>query len=429
MLIEFSVGNYRSFKDPVTFSMVAAKLHSQDKSLDENTVIRVDDDLSLLSSAALYGPNASGKSNFIDALDLMRGFVLTSSKDTQVNDKIPVERFRLSTNTQGQPSYFQIVFLADGKQYRYGFEATTERIVREWLYHVPTIREALLFERDTDAIKIKTGFKEGRGLQSKTRPNALFLSVAAQFNGEIATRILQRFRMLNILWGLNDGPYYRYTIDCFEMNINKEAIIRLIKKLDLGIANIQIERTALTKAHLPPSISESIKDLLTHTAVPEQKTVKVLHHVFNERGEAVSDETFDAEHHESEGTLKLFALAGPLMKVLETGTTLFVDELDARLHPLVTSAIIGLFNSKESNPNHAQLIFTTHDTNLLDPKTLRRDQIWFAEKDRWGATHLYSLAEYKVRNDAAYEKNYIEGRYGAIPFIGDLSRLLGEAHA
>jgi hypothetical protein len=132
------------------------------------------------------------------------------------------------------------------------------------------------------------------------------------------------------------------------------------------------------------------------------------------------------DEHESEGTQKLFAMAGPLVDTLENGRILVIDELDARLHPLITREIISLFNSNQTNPHNAQLIFMTHDTNILSHKFFRRDQIWFAEKDKFGATHLYSLAEYKIRNDASFENDYIQGRYGAVPFIGDLSHLIGE---
>lgn len=135
-------------------------------------------------------------------------------------------------------------------------------------------------------------------------------------------------------------------------------------------------------------------------------------------------EVFDLDDQELEGTKKLFSMAGPLVKALKEGQLLVIDELDARLHPLMTREIISLFNSSQANPQHAQLIFTTQDTNLLDNRLLRRDQIWFTEKDRQGATQLYSLAEFKVRNDEAFERNYIQGRYGAVPFLGDLHSIM-----
>jgi len=153
------------------------------------------------------------------------------------------------------------------------------------------------------------------------------------------------------------------------------------------------------------------------------------HGVYDADGKLSASEAFDLQGQESEGTKKLFAMAGSLVNALDVGLTLFVDELDVKLHPLITRAVISLFNSKETNPKGAQLIFATHDANLLDNRLLRRDQIWFVEKDRYGASHLVSLAEYRVRKEASFEKDYLQGRYGGVPSLGDLSHLFEETHA
>ncbi|MDS3862050.1 ATP-binding protein [Thermosynechococcaceae cyanobacterium BACA0444] len=214
MLIEFTVGNYRSFKEKVTFSMVATNLMSKNKSLDETNVFKVDEKLSLLKSAAIYGANASGKSNLAKALAFMRWFMSNSSRETQSTDKIRVEPFKLSTETDAQPSFFEIVFLMDQKTYRYGFEATPDEIVAEWLYYVPKSRETRLFERNKDKFNISRTYKAD-GIQQKTRKNALFLSVSAQFNVEIAENILERsIGCIYLVSGLNDIEYRLYTIDC-----------------------------------------------------------------------------------------------------------------------------------------------------------------------------------------------------------------------
>lgn len=189
MLIEFSVGNYRSFKDKVTFSMVAADIIAKDKKLDDNNVFAVDNKLKLLKSAAIYGANASGKSNLVKALGFMNWFMINSSKETQSTDEIDVEPFRLSTETKEKPSFFELVFLMDGRKFRYGFEASQEKVVSEWLFYVPNQRESRLFERELDSIKISQAYK-ANGIKQKTRANALFLSVSAQFNVEIAEKIL-----------------------------------------------------------------------------------------------------------------------------------------------------------------------------------------------------------------------------------------------
>jgi uncharacterized protein len=437
MLIEFSIGNYKSFKDIVTFSMVAANVRAKYQDVDENNVFKVDNDLSLLTSAAIYGANASGKSNLVAAIRFMRHFILNSSRETQITETIDVENFRLSTETEKKPSFFEMVFLLDDKKYRYGFEVNTRRVVSEWLYYIPTIREAKLFVRNLDDIQLTNSFKEGRGLTSRTRNNALFLSVVAQFNGEISKAVLRWFNDLNVSLGLDDVRDRIIALESFEDAKYQNDIIKFVKKLDLGVDNILVEKESIKKVpDLPGDAPDEIKqifDILQKAPGIEQKSVKTLHRKYNSEGKAESMEIFDLDNNESDGTKKLFALAYPLLRSLRRGRILVIDELDARLHPLITCEIIRLFNSKETNPQNAQLIFTTHDTNLLNNRMFRRDQIWFAEKSKQGDTHLYSLVEYKikggdskVRNDASFEKDYIEGRYGAIPFIGDFRTLIGE---
>ncbi|MBI5651283.1 MAG: ATP-binding protein [Chloroflexi bacterium] len=428
MIIEFSVGNYRSFKEIVVFSMVAANINSKNKQLDEDNLFQVDDDLKLLKSSAIYGANASGKSNLASALNFMRAFVLNSSKETKVAAKISVTPFLLSSDPADKPSHFEIVFIMGGRKYRYGFEVDAKNVVAEWLFHVPSIREAKLFERHADNISLTSGFKEGKEIIHKTRNNALFLSVVAQFNGELSKKILRWFLNVNIISGVNDITLMPYTIQLLKDPKRRNTVVELIKKLDTGIADIRVE-----KGH-PPSFDgapleiRGILEALTKKMAQDPKgefvQVQTYHKKYNSNGELITLESFDFNGYESEGTKKLVAMSGPLIDTLRNGKFLFIDEIDARLHPLITNAVISLFNSKVSNPNNAQLVFITHDTNLLSKDSFRRDQIWFAEKDKFGATHLHSLVEYKIRNDASFDTDYINGKYGAIPFIGDLSHLV-----
>lgn len=428
MLIEFSVGNYRSFKDQVTFSMVAANLVSKDKKLDENNIFTIDDELTLLKSAAIYGANASGKSNLAKALGFMRWFMINSSKETQSTEKIGVERFKLSTESGAKPTFFEIVFLMDQKKYRYGFEATRDEVVSEWLFYVPRLRETKLFERKFDRFSVSKTYKAD-GLQQKTRRNALFLSVSAQFNVEIAESILAWLTdKVKIVSGLDDRGYRGYTVSCLMGNENKDEILQLLKKLDLGFSDVKVEESEITAELLPSDLPDEIKSLILKDGGGKVTSVQTMHRRFDEKGNSISTELFDLDDQESEGTQKVFALAGPLVDTLKEGKILIIDEFDARIHPLISRAIVELFNSNETNPNNAQLIFMTHDTNLLSNRFFRRDQIWFTEKNRYGATDLYSLAEYKVRNDAAFESDYIKGKYGAIPYIGNLNNLI-DAHA
>ena len=425
MLIGFSVGNYKSFKETVTLSMVASSITEEEPELDTNNVFEINHKLKLLKTAAIYGANASGKSNLIAAINFMKWFVLNSSKETQVSDAIDVEAFRLSTETEKEPSFFEIVFLLEDKTFRYGFEVNAREVVSEWLFQADDSEEKMLFERDFD-IDISDDFPEGQGIREKTRSNALFLSVVAQFNGKISGKILLWFsKTLQLISGLQDRQYRKETLESFENDRHRHDIIEFIKKLDLGIADIQIKNqppfmTSNNKALYATSYGGSL--YLTSESKP---TVKTIHPKYDADGKQTAIELFDIEKHESEGTNKLFALAGILLDTLRIGKILLIDELDARLHPLITRELIYLFNSNVTNPHNAQLIFTTHDTNLLSSKTFRKDQVWFTEKDNKGATDLYSLVEYKVGKNASFERDYIIGKYGAIPFIGNFKELIG----
>jgi len=438
MLIEFNVENYRSFKDESNFSMVAAKIVSKDKKLDQVNIFEVDEKLSLLKSAVIYGANASGKSNLHKALQFMRWFVLNSSKGTQAGEPIDTEPFRLSTETEDQASIFEIVFILNHRKYRYGFEVNTEEVISEWLFDLPSTKERKLFVRENEKIDVKKTFSEGEGLEKRTRPNALFLSVVSQFNGKIAEEILRWFQTLSIVKPSNSNNRI-YTVKCFEDGLYKDEIVELIKRLDLGIESIEVESVEPDISRFK-DLSEKTKQSLL-SSLMKKKSVITSHWKYDQDGGKVQ-ESFDLDLHESEGTKRLFALAGLLIDTLKHGKILFIDEFDSSIHPLITCAIIKLFNSKETNPKNAQIVFITHDTNLLSHKIFRRDQIWFAEKDIKGSTHIYSLAEYKmpaeenavevsfkkVRNDASFEDNYIHGKYGAIPFVGDLQGLLGKVN-
>jgi uncharacterized protein len=428
MLIEFSVGNYRSFKEKVTFSMVAANLVSQDKNLDTNNIFAVDKELSLVKSAAIYGANASGKSNLAKALQFMKWFMVNSSKETQSTEAIGVEKFRLSTETDDQPSFFEIVFLLDGQQHRYGFTADREKVWSEWLYYVPKTRETKLFDRQADKFDIAKVYKAD-GIAAKTRINALFLSVSAQFNVEKSENILDWLTyQFNLISGLDD-EHLSTTIGCLIEKENHSEIVRLIQRLDFGITGIKTEQFSpndVLKSTSDPQQKKMLKMLIKNNI--ELNSISTTHQKFDSEGKQISLEEFDIVDEESDGTQKIFALSSLIIDTLKNAKILIVDEFDARLHPLMSRSIVKLFNSNETNPHNAQLIFMTHDTNLLSNKIFRRDQIWFTEKDRYGATALYSLAEYKVRNDASFESDYIKGKYGAIPYI-QVAESFVEAHA
>ncbi len=433
MLIEFTVGNFRSFRDPQTLSMIAAPIKAKDPAIDKNNVIHVTGNPDLLTSAAIYGANASGKSNLVKALAFMKYFVINSPKETKPIGGINVEPFRLHTSKISQPSHFEIVFIEEGKRYRYGFEATKERVVTEWLYFVPSTREARLFQREGDNITVGNYFQGGRKLMAQTRPNALFLSTAAQFNQLIAQKLVDWFRQIGIISGVEDMGMMPFTLHQLVEGEHSQAIRDLICRLDLGISDLHVEKIPVASdPRLPDDMPEDVRQafmtILKVGKNVERFAVHTSHTKYDAKGNAVGKERFELDEHESEGTQKLFAMSGPLLDTLADGDILVVDEMDARLHPLLTREIVALFNNKATNPHGAQLIFNTQDTNLLDNNLFRRDQIWFIEKDQQGASHLYSLAEFKVRNDKDYERGYIQGRYGAIPYLSNLQTVIGETY-
>ncbi|NEN90585.1 MAG: ATP-binding protein, partial [Okeania sp. SIO3H1] len=250
----------------------------------------------MLKSCAVYGANASGKSNLIKALDFMRRFVLNSSKETQIEDAINIEEFRLSTATEGKPSFFEIVFILDHKLYRYGFEVDKKQVVSEWLFYVPKIRETRLFERDENGIEMTNVFSEnqyfGKFIADKTRNNSLFLSVNAQFNGKISTSILRWFRDLNVISGLHSDFYQQLTIEFFKDSQYKKEIIQLIRKWDLGIDGIKIDTRKVLLEQIPSSISEELRKIMQNSEL-QTDDIQSFHKKYNSEGKVASLEVFD----------------------------------------------------------------------------------------------------------------------------------------
>lgn len=421
MLIEFSVGNFKSFKEIVTFSMVAANLKSKNKQLDSDNVFKYKNNMDLVKTAAIYGSNASGKSNFIKAFVFMRNFVINSSKETQAAEEIEVENFKLCSSTENKESFFEAIFVIDEIRYRYGFELDQKSIKSEWLYRAK-VRETNLFLRDNGEIVPSGSFAEGKGLETKTRDNALYLSVCAQWNGELSKLILKWFKECGVISGLDDFGYRPFTVKQTEDPNYKKKILRFIKEFDFGISELKVEKSSLTSDSLPKEFPKELKKLILEKG-GEKTTIATTHKKYNEKNEHIGEVLFDLDQNESDGTKKAFSFSGPLLDILEKGLVLFVDELDARFHPIITHAIVRMFHDKNINIKNAQLIFVTHDTNLLDNNFFRRDQVWFMEKNKYGSTDLYSLVDFKVRNDASFEKDYIAGKYGAIPFLGGFQRL------
>jgi AAA15 family ATPase/GTPase len=430
MLLQFSVKNFRTFKDKAALSLIASN-YDKDTREHENIVINETFGLRLLKSAVIYGANASGKSKLLDAFTFMRYFVINSSKESQKGEAIEVQPFKLSTETEREPSEFEIIFLFQNILYRYGFEATPERIVAEWLYHKPKTKEVELFYRDGNTFNThERSFTKGNTVvkEGLVRDNALLISVAAQFNEKTAINVLDWFARLKTLSGLQESGYQGFTMGKTEDPKHKAKILELLKAADLGIQDIELQKLDLDS--LPKGMPKELKDKIISEVRDEKKEfvsdVLTKHKKYNADLQAVENISFSLEEDESSGTRKFFALSGPILDVIENGYTLVVDELDSKLHPNLVCKIVSLFNSKEFNKKNAQLIFNTHDTNLLNSGLFRRDQIWFTNKNKFGAANLYSLADFKsdeVRKTEPFEENYIRGKYGAIPFLGFFDHL------
>lgn len=428
---EFSFGNFWSFKDMQTLNMTAAKIKSKNSQLDRLNVLPIDEDLILLKTKAIYGANASGKSNVIRALATLIRIIKNSVKEEEVLSMI--DSFQLSTVSEDQPTFFQLVFWAGNSRYRYGFEANRESIKSEWLFSTPNKREQPFFLRENEQILEinQTHFEEGQkaidlaGSDADShifRSNSLFLSSLASFGfGKVSKRIVNSISSISIISGLGHRGMYSLAGDSLNDVVKKNFILDFLKKADLGIEDlIPVD---LQEKDLPEEFEEDVRETLKNEKIIVSKRTR-----FNENLKPVGKNNFAFGFQESEGTKKMFELSPFIYRALKDGIPLIIDEFDARFHPLLTKKIVELFNS-EANFG-SQLIFTTHDTNLLSADILRRDQIDFVEKDKYGASHLYTLVEIKgVRNDASFEKDYIQGKYGAIPFLGDFTILSDFDHA
>lgn len=416
MLVNFTVKNFRSFKYERTFSMEASSIKEHKES------VRIVNKHKVLPLAVIYGANSSGKSNLIKAFGCMAQIVMNSVRLNE-NDTIPYNPFALDETSEQNPTFFEIQFIKDNSLFRYGFEYTPKEIISEWLFEKRFgEKEYNLFLRSHSFISISEArFKEGVGKTDLTNANRLFLSLVAQLKGTVSKQVMDWFANCNVLSGLDSEAFEGFTLGMFaEKNNGVDQALAFFKKLQLGFNSFVVKRSTFSNDVVEKAPND-IKEKIREGKIVDTYTI---HNVYNENGDIIKERLFDEFDMESEGTKKVIEMSGPIFDTLNEGRVLIVDELDAKLHPLLTRNIVLLFMNPEINKNNAQLVFATHDTNLLNLKLLRRDQIWFAEKDKCDSTDIYSLVEFKddkgdkVRNDRNIEKDYIAGRYGAIPFIG-----------
>lgn len=422
MVTSFKVENYRSIDDEITLSFEAS---TGIKDMD-NKGFSVAAGLHILNSMAFYGANSSGKSNIFKAIGRMKNIVIQS---VRLNDgeQLPYDPFLLS-DKQMRPTRFEITFIDGSDKYIYGFRYTALRIEEEWLIaKFPKRSQKTLLKRTIENIEIdEQNFNEGIAIKSGSIPlnsNRLFVSLAAQLGGKVSKRILEWFRIkINVVSGLRDNSFSQVTKEMLHCNTEYKAdILHFIGSMDVGFVDVTTEQEKIDEMKLPKGLPvELIASLKEHPLI----TAYSRHEKYNSEGMTVGTVDFNIEDKESDGTKKLFNLSGPIIDTLKNGKTILIDEMDAQLHPLLSREIVNLFNNPDSNLNGAQLIFTTHDTNLLSKKQLRRDQVVFVEKERLSnMTRVTPMMTIKLENgskprtDSNYEKNYLEGKYGAIPYF------------
>lgn len=418
MLIQFSVSNFKSIKDEAVISLVSGS------SNDFRNTVTVDN-LNLLPSAVIYGANASGKSAVVEAFSMMRDIVLNKNRIIMLStDEFPVNPFLLSTETENAATVFDVIFEISGKRYKYGFEYDNKCVYSEYLYVYDTNRPTCVFDFDVDndeKIKISDRYKNLRKIKTKN-DNSLFLWSADQNGNECAKEVLRWFKAATVIKSnrINENlmPGLR---NAMNNEISRQKIVELIKFADFGIDDVKLNSESVSIQAAPLEIRDrAAHNILFNNDPKIQKLTFVSTHTqYDENKKPLQELPFDMGRDESFGTKSFFYLSASILNSLEQGSLLMIDELDLSLHTLLSQKIVELFNNPRINKKHAQLIFTTQDTNLLKKKNFHKSQVWFTEKDKYGATHLASLAEYKNINPKDdYEQNYILGKYGAIPYLG-----------
>lgn len=419
MLIDFSVTNYRSIKDKQTFSMQPIKRIDE---LPEHIINNGKH--SALSSAIIYGRNASGKSNLLKAMDSIKHFINYSANSKGMGNELwGIEPFLLDLDSPDSPIEFSVTYIAsDSIKYSYELSLLKKKIVHEILYYYPNGRQTLLFSRNSsNEITSDLPQRTIRSIQERMYDNQAFLSKVGY---EKIEKLLPAFTF----WSNENLSYFFHDANFEEdlRNILLEKIIannnyktleylsQIIKIVDTGIDEIKIikyDETDFLNTNVP---AETLKAFLEQF----QYSPKTIHKVYKE-GKVVGEKIFDM-NEESDGTNKLLTLGLLMLNILEEGGVIMVDELEKNLHPLLTKTLINLFHNPKTNPNGAQLIFATHDVSLLDNELFRRDQIWFSEKGNDGASTYYSLADLKgIRAGVPLEKYYLKGAFGATPIINE----------
>ncbi len=437
MLIEFKVSNYRSIGEEQILSLVPA---SKQKEHSQN--VKVSGKYEALNAAAIYGANASGKSNLLRAMKILDRIIAISAQSASTQ-KLPYDPFLLREGWIEKPTFYEITFLIENNRFRYGFEFNQSEIISEWLFKKSISREVNLFQRSGVDIDVSSGLKGSLividAAIEATKPNSLFLSTCDAFNIKEAKNIIKWFENFIIIDGTNTEKEAISTVNLCEDEGYNQKIKDYFSELHLGVVDLQITAKDFDASDLKEEIPEELKNVLINTFSGKKRyTVYSTHCMYDREGKKSSQRySWKLEERESQGTKKAFHLSAAILWTLTNGGVLIIDEIEASMHPTMTLHTINMFLNQEINVNNAQLIFATHDTNLLSYAALRRDQIYFTEKNEWESTELYSLSDFvyldksdstlnsaKERPDTDKEKRYFEGRYGAIPVLGNFNPML-----
>jgi AAA15 family ATPase/GTPase len=426
MLIDFRLKNFRSVAEKQRLSLVAgvsAKRRKQHSFASGNSVAP-----HLLRSICLFGPNGAGKSTFVQAFDFVRNFVVSSAKDKQEGEPIDVESHRLDPAATGEPSEFEITFIHEDFLYEYGFSVDKERVWDEWLFAKPSsprTRMRELFQRNFNSQSgvyewsINENYVKGvrKIWETSTRDNALFLSTAVQLKSESLRPPFQWIQKhLRVIESPERLTKTFTTMKCLEGD-SKNDILKFVQAADLKIQDFEVEARDFDVNDLRFDIfSDSTREALLKTIGNSKNyLVNAIHKGRDGRPVKISLED------ESDGSRVLYSLAGPWLDVLQNGYTIVIDELHNSLHPHALKFLVGMFHDPKINVKNAQLIFTSHETSVMAKGCMHRDQIWLIEKDENDASHLYPLSDFRVREIDAFQKAYLDGRFGALPKIGIIS--------
>lgn len=409
MLISFSVQNYKSIYKKLDLSFIAESI----KQHEEENLITTDYQVNLLKSLAVYGANASGKSNLIKALTFMRDFILTSASRTDPDQKINIDPFKLLIKSQNEPSLFEVDIIVNEKRYKYGFKLTRNRVEEEYLISILKTTEKPLFTRTNDELEFAVSFSEGFGKEQFVKPKTLFLSTLAQVNAPFSSQIVEWFTNLLIINDFNYPSFTGYTAKLIKQHQHSEFILKVLRTGGLDFEDVEIKTVNVTDT-LTQFLSQELNELVKRN-YPEQYQVFIRHKVLDLDDKEVGFVDFDLKE-ESAGIQKFFAISGPIINSLLNGYPMVIDELDARLHFKLAEFIVKLFNSKKFNPYGGQLVYSNHMLDLMERELLRRDQILLLSKDRQ-QTQITSFYKQGARSDKSFKRDYLNKEFGGIPDV------------